>query len=176
MRQGQGLSADQYINKVKDTVPCVFHTESIPLKVWDRFHCDHISKSLRMDVDSFLLFCFCPDHLKSLYLNKNLLRYCFWLFFFFMIFLGGLRDLSSLSRDWTCTPCPGRWSLNHWTARKIPQMDSFDSCQTAVTLHGRVCVPALQSHWCPQKELLVPVTAWGWEIPWQSPKDPCTHL
>ena len=28
-------------------------------------------------------------------------------------------DLSSLTRDWTCTPWIGRWSLNHWTIREI---------------------------------------------------------
>ena len=32
----------------------------------------------------------------------------------------GMWDLSSLARDWTCIPCIGRWSLNHWTARKVP--------------------------------------------------------
>ena len=25
---------------------------------------------------------------------------------------------SSWNRDWTCVPCIGRWTLNHWTARK----------------------------------------------------------
>ena len=29
-------------------------------------------------------------------------------------------DLSSLTRDQTCTPCIGRWSLNHWAPRKVP--------------------------------------------------------
>ena len=29
-------------------------------------------------------------------------------------------DLSSLSRDRTRTPCIGRRSLNHWTAREVP--------------------------------------------------------
>ena len=27
----------------------------------------------------------------------------------------GVWDLSSLIRDWSCTPCTGTWSLNHWT-------------------------------------------------------------
>ena len=30
-------------------------------------------------------------------------------------------DLSSPTRDWTCTPCIGRRSLNHWTARDVPK-------------------------------------------------------
>ena len=29
-------------------------------------------------------------------------------------------DLSSLTRDWTCTPCTGSWNLNHWTAKEVP--------------------------------------------------------
>ena len=29
-------------------------------------------------------------------------------------------DLNSLTRDWTCTPCIGRRSLNHWIAREVP--------------------------------------------------------
>ena len=29
-------------------------------------------------------------------------------------------DLSSLTRDWTCIPCIGRHSLNHWTTKKAP--------------------------------------------------------
>lgn len=30
-------------------------------------------------------------------------------------------DLSSLTRDPTCTPCFGRGTLNHWTTEKVPQ-------------------------------------------------------
>ena len=29
-------------------------------------------------------------------------------------------DLSSSTRDWTCTPCIGRQSLNHRTTREVP--------------------------------------------------------
>ena len=28
--------------------------------------------------------------------------------------------VSSQTRDWTCTPCIGRWSLNHWTTSEVP--------------------------------------------------------
>ena len=34
-------------------------------------------------------------------------------------------DLSSSTRDWTPTPCIGRWSLNHWTEREIPSLLSL---------------------------------------------------
>ena len=30
----------------------------------------------------------------------------------------GMWDLSSLTMDWTWTPCIWRWNLNHWTARE----------------------------------------------------------
>ena len=29
-------------------------------------------------------------------------------------------DLNSPTKDWTHTPCIGRWSLNPWTTRKVP--------------------------------------------------------
>ena len=32
----------------------------------------------------------------------------------------GMWDLSFWTRDWTCTPCIGRQSLNHWTTREVP--------------------------------------------------------
>ena len=31
----------------------------------------------------------------------------------------GIGDLSSLTRDGTCTPCIGRWRLNHWSDREV---------------------------------------------------------
>ena len=34
----------------------------------------------------------------------------------------GMWNLSSLTRDQTCTPRIGRQSLNHWTAREVPQI------------------------------------------------------
>ena len=36
-------------------------------------------------------------------------------------------DLSSLTRDQTCSPCNGRWSLNHWTIREAPRCTFFKS-------------------------------------------------
>ena len=61
---------------------------------------------------SFLSFFF----FKSL---LNLLQYCFC-FMFWFFWPRGMWDLSSPNRDWTRTPCIGRWSLNHWTAREVP--------------------------------------------------------
>ena len=55
----------------------------------------------------------------------NLLQYCFWDFFFFF-WPWGMWDLSSPARDWTCSPCIGRQSLHHWTAREVPKLPFKD--------------------------------------------------
>ena len=49
----------------------------------------------------------------------NLLQNCFC-FMFQSFWPLGMWDLSSLTRDRNCTPCIGRLSLNHWTAREVP--------------------------------------------------------
>ena len=69
------------------------------------------------------LFCFvfkdsfwCGQFLKSL---LNLLQYCFC-FCVLVSWLRGMWDLSSPTRGQTHTPCIGRRTLNHWTAREVP--------------------------------------------------------
>ena len=47
-----------------------------------------------------------------------MLQCCFCFMFWFSV----TWDLSSPTRDWTCTPCIGRWSFNHWTARDVSQL------------------------------------------------------
>ena len=42
------------------------------------------------------------------------------LFYVSVFWPQGMWDLSSLTRDRTCTPCIGRRSLNRWTAREVP--------------------------------------------------------
>ena len=42
----------------------------------------------------------------------------------FVFWWQGMWDLSSLTRDQTCTPCIGRQSPNHWTIRGVPR-DKF---------------------------------------------------
>ena len=44
----------------------------------------------------------------------------FGFFFFFFFWPWDMWDLSFRTRVWTCTPCIGRWSPNHWTAREAP--------------------------------------------------------
>ena len=36
-----------------------------------------------------------------------------------------MRNLSSLTRDWTCTHYTGSWSLNHWITREVPKQIFF---------------------------------------------------
>ena len=43
------------------------------------------------------------------------------LFYILVLWLWGMWDLSSPTRDRTRTPCIGRRSLNHWTAREVPK-------------------------------------------------------
>ena len=54
------------------------------------------------------------------------------LFYFLAFWPRGMRTRSSLTKDWTHTPCIGRWSLNYWTAREIPRirflMMEFQTC------------------------------------------------
>ena len=38
----------------------------------------------------------------------------------FGFWLRGMWDLTSLTRDWTGTPCIVRQSLNHWIAKEVP--------------------------------------------------------
>ena len=52
------------------------------------------------------------------FVTTLLLFYVFWIFW-----SRGLGDLNCLTRGQTHTPCIGRWSLNHWTAREFPHMN-----------------------------------------------------
>ena len=81
-------------------------------------------------------FFWCGPFLKSL---LNLLQYCFC-FMFWFYWPWGIWDLSSLTRDETHTPCNGRRSLKHWTAREVPLAEVFTTAfslflQLVRTLH-----------------------------------------
>ena len=57
------------------------------------------------------------------------------LFYVLVFWLRGMWNLSSPTRDRTCTPCIGRQSLNHWTMREVPDLFNvasrlFSSCCT----------------------------------------------
>lgn len=57
--------------------------------------------------DELLLLFFCKEAFKFSNAICCSMPYSMW-------------DLVPLIRDGNCTPCIGRWSPNHWTARKVP--------------------------------------------------------
>ena len=60
------------------------------------------------------------------------------LFYVSVFWPRGMWDLSSTTRDWTCTPCIGRQSLNHWTAREVLAWNiELDLYMTLKLLGGR---------------------------------------
>ena len=64
----------------------------------------------------------CGPIFKSL---LNLLQYCLFYVCFFFFFFCYEAYLSCPTRDRTCTPCIGRWNLNHWTTREVPNFYLF---------------------------------------------------
>ena len=50
------------------------------------------------------------------------------LFYVLVFWPRSMWVLSSPTRDRTSIPCIGRQSLNHWTARKVPVIFSFNIC------------------------------------------------
>ena len=52
---------------------------------------------------------------------------------FWFLWPWGMWDLCSPTRDWTHTPCIERWSLNHWTSRKVP-CTSFTTAESMIFL------------------------------------------
>ena len=50
---------------------------------------------------------------------------------FWVIWPWDMKNLSFPARNWTPTPCLGKWSLNHWTSREVPAAaKSLQSCPT----------------------------------------------
>ena len=55
---------------------------------------------------------------------KVYIEFCIILLLFYILVFQwrGMWDLSSQTRDQTCTPCNGGWSLKHWTSREVLQL------------------------------------------------------
>ena len=47
---------------------------------------------------------------------------------------------SSSTRDRTHVPCTGRWILNHWTTREVPQLLLFMSCHSGSCLYHQYSI------------------------------------
>ena len=52
---------------------------------------------------------------------KSSIEFITILLLFYVFWSWGMWDPKSLTREWTCTPCIGKRSLNHWTTREVPQ-------------------------------------------------------
>ena len=53
------------------------------------------------------------------------------LFYVLVSWLWGMWCFNIPTREWTWTPCIGRWSLNHWTTREVPGHDFLLAFYTA---------------------------------------------
>ena len=72
--------------------------------------CDSAAAAVAVTTNIFYIF------LTSL---LNLLQYCFCSMFWLWCH-EACEILTPQNRDPACTPCTGRWGLNHWTAREVP--------------------------------------------------------
>ena len=70
-----------------------------------------------------------PYHITScihIFFDVNHFLSLYWIFYnipsvlCLLFWPWGMWDLGSLIRDRTYNPCIGRWSLNHWTTKKVP--------------------------------------------------------
>ena len=71
------------------------------------------------------MFCFDVHHLK-----KSLYWLCYNIAVLYVLgfWPQAMWNLSSLFRDWTCTPYFGRWSFNPWTTKEVPSQKILISC------------------------------------------------
>ena len=82
----------------------------------------------------FKKYFWCGPFLKSIEFVTTLL-----LFYGLAFWLWSMWEFSSLTRDWTHTPCIRWWSPNCWTAREVPKMYFFNS-------ENSLPCPALYTH------------------------------
>ena len=152
---GQGLSADQYINKVKDTVSLVYFIQNP--SHWKFGTAFIVITFTSLSEWAWTAFFF----LVSV---QTILKVCIWIricyniasdySFFYDFFFFWLWDLSGIKQGLNLYPLPWKVKSQPLDCQENPQTDSFYSCQTAVTLHGRVRFPALsESNSYPYKVL-----------------------
>ena len=79
----------------------------------------------------------------------NLLQYCFC-FIVLVLWLPGMWDRRSLTRDWTHSPWTKRWSLNHWTTGEVSGMSSeSEIILTNISWLPFLCVSSPSSSYSP---------------------------
>ena len=64
----------------------------------------------------FLFFFFDVDHLFKIFTEFVTILFQLYVLAFWPL---DMWDLSFPNRDWTHTPCIGKWSPNHWTTREV---------------------------------------------------------
>ena len=62
------------------------------------------------------------------------------LFYVLVFWPQGMWDLSSLTRNWTRTPFIGRRSLNHWSAREVPECPFLKLINIPLYLYAAFCL------------------------------------
>ena len=77
-----------------------------------------IPRNAEFNILFFLIFL--KDFLKMWTIFKDFIEFVtvFLLFLCFVSWPQGIHDLSTLTQDWIHSPCTGRRSFNHWTARE----------------------------------------------------------
>ena len=95
----------------------------------------------------------------------NVVRFGLLLLLLLLLFfqLRGMWDVSSLTMNWTHTPCIGRQSLNSWTSREVPYFlkNLFSQCPRCLLMYS-VQVSSLKPHaWrCALAKEWPPATSW----------------
>ena len=71
--------------------------------------------------------------ISSLFLQSslNFLPHC--LIHVLVFWLRGIRNRSSLTKDWTCIPCIGRRTPHHWTTREVQSISSWLKISTKIS-------------------------------------------
>ena len=82
--------------------------------------CWRLPPSCHLVSNSFFFFfkiCILMWTIFKVFIEFVAILFPFYISFLFSFFWGpwGMWDLSSLTGNWTHTPCTGRWNLNHWT-------------------------------------------------------------
>ena len=87
------------------------------------------------------------EHILKVFIKFVTILLQFYVLFFWP---RGMYDLSSLTRDWTHTPCIGRWRLNHWSAREVHKYFSCIHTHTCTHTHTHTYIHIYIfhiSHW-----------------------------
>ena len=99
---------------------------SVNFKFEISYQCNQLSLNSGLvqnsEITIFKRFFWCAPFLVFVEFIKTLLL-LFYVFFFFWPW--GMWDLGSPTRDWTLSPCIGRWSFTHWITSEVLEITIF---------------------------------------------------